>query len=127
MKICNLATTAQREVKSSQSGQAFSLSKSLNDAFDIETLLVHEETLLTGRASSSPHHHTEKDEIFLVVSGHPTLVVNGEKTLLGPGDYVGFPGSSTDSRALINESSEKAVILTIGTNPPGDKVVYDHK
>ena len=124
MKIANIKTTPSRTIRSNKTGDKFSNSKSLNEPFGINSLLVHEETLLSGRSNSSAHYHTHKDEIFYVIEGNPTLVVDGKKTILSKGDYIGFPANQNTSHVLINESVDKAVILTIGTNPDDDQVYY---
>ncbi|MCK4710520.1 MAG: cupin domain-containing protein [Gammaproteobacteria bacterium] len=124
MKIANIKTTPSRTIRSSKTGEKFSDAQSLNEQLGITSLLVHQETLLPGRRGSSSHYHTHKDEIFYVIEGSPTLVVDGEKTVLSKGDYAGFSALQKKSHMLINESENKAVILTIGTNPDTDQVHY---
>lgn len=124
MKIANIKNTISRTILSKNTGETFSDVKSLNEPFSINSLLVHEETLLPGKRNSSAHYHSHKDEIFYVLEGKPTLVVNGNKTILTKGDYSGFPAGSKKSHMLINESDKSAIILTIGTNPEEDQIHY---
>ena len=108
------------DVKLGTLDEPLSVARSLSDFADISTLLVHHEVLPPGRAASKPHTHTEKEEITLVLSGHPSLWLDGEVTALKPGDFIGFNKLEPRPHMLINASDEDAVILTIGTNPPND-------
>ncbi len=124
MDINNIQSTPGRTLGGKNSGEKFSEAKSLNEQCGINSLLVHHETLLPGRRGSSPHYHTTKEEIFFVLEGHPSAVINNQKKQLSPGDYIGFPKSSEETHYLINETEKIAVILTMGTNPDDDEVHY---
>ena len=66
------------------SGEKLSLARSLSDFAGIQTLLVHHEVLLPGRRASGPHFHSTKEEIFVVLSGTPSVWVDGEVVALEP-------------------------------------------
>ena len=106
------------------SGEKLSLARSLSDAFGLSDLPVHLETLPPGRRASPPHHHTLKEELFLVVSGTPSVWIDGEVKRLEPGDFIGFSANDQRARMMLNNSDTPAVIYTIGTNPPDDEVVF---
>ncbi len=106
----------------SKTGEKLTLAKSLSDAFGLTQLLVHQEVLLPGRRASSFHYHSEKEEIFYVLTGTPSLLIGEEVTDLEPGDFVGFAPSEDAPHMLFNRSAEPATVLTIGTDPPTDKV-----
>lgn len=120
----NVAALSERELVVSRTGEKLSLARSLSDAFGLEKLLVHQETLLPGRRASGFHFHSEKEEIFYVLSGRPSVRV-GERTIdLEPGDAVGFKPSAEAPHMLFNRSREPAVVLTIGSNSDTDIVTY---
>ena len=106
------------------SGEKLSLARSLSDAFGLSDLLIHLETIPPGRRASPPHHHTLKEELLLVVSGTPSVWVDGEVRRLEPGDFVGFSADDQRDRMMLNNSDAPAVIYTIGTNPLEDEVVF---
>lgn len=115
---------APRELTARSTGEKLSLARSLSDFAGIETLLVHHETIPPGRRTASAHYHSSKEEIFLVLSGTPSIWIEGEVTRLGPGDFVGFNAKERRAHMLLNLSDAPAVVLTIGTNPPDDEVTF---
>ena len=119
----NVARLNERELTRA-SGEKLSLARSLSDVFGLSDLLIHLETLPPGRRASPPHHHTLKEELFLVVSGTPSVWIDGEVKRLEPGDFVGFSADDARARMMLNNSDAPAVIYTIGTNPPDDEVVF---
>lgn len=120
----NLADLPERELVISKTGEKLSLAKSLSDAFGLTQLLIHQEVLLPGRRASGFHRHSEKEELFYVLSGTPSVCVGDEMTDLEPGDVIGFKPSPKQPHMMLNCSQEPAVILTIGTNPETDVTTY---
>lgn len=118
----NINDVPEQELVVKRTGEKLTLAKSLSDVFGLTRLLVHQEVLLPGRRTSSFHYHSEKEEIFYVLSGTPTLLVGEEVTDLEPGDFIGFAPSERAPHMLFNRSAEPATVLTIGTDPPTDKV-----
>ena len=119
----NVADVPEEELVATKTGEKLTLAKSLSDAFGLTRLLIHQEVLLPGRRASSFHRHSEKEELFYVLSGQPSVCVGEEITDLAPGDVIGFEPSA-EPHMLFNRSREPAVILTIGTNPEGDVITY---
>ena len=105
-------------------GEKLSLARSLSDFAEIDTLLVHHETIAPGRRTAAAHYHDLKEEIFLVLSGTPCVWIDGEVTQLQAGDFVGFNAKERRAHMLLNLSDAPAVVLTIGTNPPDDEVTF---
>ena len=118
----NIDDVPERELMVWRTGEKLTLAKSLSDAFGLTHLLVHQEVLLPGRRASSFHFHSEKEEVFYVLAGTPSLLVGAEVTDLQPGDFIGFSPSEGVPHMLFNRLSEPATVLTIGTNPKTDKV-----
>lgn len=119
-----IETLESRQLRIKGTGEHLSSAKSLSDAFGIQSLLVHQEELLPGHRASRPHYHTRKDEIFIVISGRPSIWCDGVETQLNPGECIGFSSDSTIARMIVNRSDEQAVIMTIGSNPSDDQVCY---
>lgn len=67
-----------------------------------------------GTRSSDPHAESLEEEFGYVVSGSPTLWIDGETVQLQPGHGFGFPSGTGICHSVINESLEPAVILAIG-------------
>lgn len=113
-----------RTLIAQRSGERLSDVRSLSDYSGLKTLLVHHETLLPQSRSATPHYHTLKEELFFVLSGRPSVWLNGILHDLKPGDFVGCPPDASKPHTMVNLSDEVAVILTIGTNPEGDVTTF---
>ena len=124
MNIGNVEALDARELTAKRTDERLSLARSLSDFAGIESLLVHQEVILPGRRTAAAHYHSLKEEIFLVLSGAPSVWVDGEVTQLGAGDFVGFNAKERRAHMLLNLSDAPAVVLTIGTNPPDDSVTF---
>ena len=120
----NVSALPERELVVAKTGEKLTLAKSLSDAFGLTKLLVHQEVLLPGRRASGFHVHSEKEELFYVLSGRPSVLMGEQVVDLEPGDVVGSKPSDRAAHMLFNRSPEAAVILTIGTNPEADTITY---
>ena len=58
------------------------------------------------------------------MSGTLTLVTDDGRVALGPGECAGFPRGAANGHHLINEGSEVAVYLEVGTRTPREVAVY---
>lgn len=123
MNIGNLTQLTEFEMKT-PSGEKLSLAYSLSDFANIKTLLVHHEVLLPGRRASGAHFHSVKEEISIVLSGTPSVWLDGRTCALKAGDFVGFNAREQVAHMLLNTSDEPAIILTIGTNPRDDVTTF---
>ncbi|MEM9707471.1 MAG: XRE family transcriptional regulator [Pseudomonadota bacterium] len=55
----------------------------------------------------------EGEELYYVMAGALTLVVDGKRTVLGPGDSIHF--SSMRPHSVLNETSDTVTVLVINT------------
>ena len=120
----NIDTVIGHELVIERTGEKLSTAKSLSDMFDLTEVLVHQEVLLPGRRASSFHFHSEKEEMFYVLAGRPSLLVGDRITDLEPGDFIGFTPSKKTPHMLFNRSAEPATVLTIGTHSSTDEITY---
>lgn len=128
IKILDPATIAPRSgssypgaLKDRVAGRA---KRVLGDPLGIKNFGVNLTTLIPGAWSALRHHHARQDEFVYIVSGHPTLVTDSERTKMAPGQCAGFPAGDGDGHCLINETGADVVYLEIGDRTPGDAVVY---
>lgn len=113
-----------RPMVRSSTGEPLSLSADVAAAVGLRRGFAHHEVLPPGRRASAPHRHTKKEELVYVLSGRPSLWVNGETRPLTPGDVVGFPAGEEVLHAMVNDSAEDATILIVAAGREGDEVVY---
>ena len=122
--IGKLSALEPLELTAATTGEKLSTARSLSDFAGVTNLLVHQEVILPGRRSAAAHYHSSKEEIFLVLSGTPSVWIDGEVKRLEPGDFVGFNAQKHRVHMLLNLSDEPAVVLTIGTNPSDDEITF---
>jgi uncharacterized cupin superfamily protein len=92
----------------------------LGDAGGLKDFGVNLMTLPPGAWSSQRHWHSHEDEFVYVLEGEVTLVENQGRAVLRAGDCAAFPKGTSNGHHLINESSEVAVYLEIGSRHPDD-------
>jgi uncharacterized cupin superfamily protein len=100
------------------------IKQALGDAAGLTQFGVNLTRLPPGEWSSQRHWHSEEDEFVYVLSGRLTLVTNSGRTPLNAGDCAAFPKGSTDAHHLINEGTETAVYLEVGTRTDADMTSY---
>lgn len=112
------------QVQSKVTGELFTVARSLTEGTGISAFsLIHEE-LPPGHRTSSPHSHSKKDEIYLVMSGEPSVYVNGKKSMMAAGDYVIFKSGQAEFHYLVNETQENIELLLFSSCPPDDVIEY---
>jgi mannose-6-phosphate isomerase-like protein (cupin superfamily) len=67
---------------------------------------------LRPRERGRIHRHREQEEVYLVVAGTLTLLVEGDELELGEGELVRVPPSVR--RQLVNRASTPCVLVAIG-------------
>ena len=77
--------------------------------------------VLQPRQRGRIHAHEQQEEIYLVLEGQLTLLVEGVEHVLGP-DRLVRVGANT-RRQLVNTGSERLVLLALGAS--GDHVGRD--
>jgi uncharacterized cupin superfamily protein len=99
------------------------INKSLGDAAGLKNLGVHIMTVAPGERSSEYHCHKYEDEAIYVLSGRGTAVIGDMSHKIGPGDFLGFPGSGP-AHETINDGDGPLVCLVIGQRLAQDVVDY---
>ncbi len=96
----------------------------LGDLTGLTALGVHYEVLPPGCRTSYPHAEADEDEFVFVLSGTPTLWLDGELHALSPGDFVGFKKGTGHAHCLLNDSATAATLLVGGERKAGCRVFY---
>jgi uncharacterized cupin superfamily protein len=85
---------------------------------------VNQVTLAQGASTASRHWHEAEDEFVLVLSGAPTLIDENGPHPLRAGHVVGFPAGVANAHHLVNEASEPAVLIVVGSRRPGEETIH---
>lgn len=104
--------------------EKFSESGVLTDLLGFRKIFVHQEIIPSGRRNASPHYHAKIEEMFLVLSGKPSIHVENKSKQLRPGDFIGFKPNGKKKYFIENKTSSKVKILVICSNDKEDKVKY---
>jgi uncharacterized cupin superfamily protein len=75
-----------------------------------------------GKDSAPPHCHSLEEEIFVILSGEGTLVLDDDETPVGPGHVVSRPAGTGVSHVFRGGSG--LTYLAYGTRHPGDLCYY---
>jgi uncharacterized cupin superfamily protein len=119
----NLSLLEHQELRSAKTGEKFSLSSTLSTLLGFKNLFIHHEIIPPGRRSSSPHWHTHREEMVLVLEGNPTVHHAGKSLSLKPMDFVGFPPGEENLHVVENRTDAEVRLLVIASNPPADEIV----
>lgn len=97
----------------------------LGNYFGLDQFGVNYVELQPGAWSAQRHWHTAEDELVFVVRGELTLVTEDGKQRLTAGMTAGFPAGVADGHHLVNEGTDSAAYIEIGTrDPSADEVFY---
>ena len=88
--------------------------RSLGDAAGLERLGIHIIRVPPGRESFAYHAHYTEEEFVFILSGRGIAEVAGEKTEVGPGDFLGFPTSPPTPHHMHNPFDKDLVYLSGG-------------
>ena len=80
--------------------------------------------LLPGSTGFHLHAHYGMEELFVVLSGRPTLRTGGGEEELAPGDVVSMPRGIDGLHTFTNPTDEPARVLAISTMPVPEVVLY---
>jgi uncharacterized cupin superfamily protein len=80
--------------------------------------------LLPGSTGFNLHAHYGMEELFVVLSGRPTLRTGSGEEALAPGDVVSMPRGMDGLHTFTNPTDEHARVLAISTLPTPEVVVY---
>lgn len=81
---------------------------------DVGFRFVHDDILEPG-ASIGEHEHTDDEELYLVISGTGTMLMDGVPTPIGPGDASLVKRGHT--HALINGPDEPMRLIVVCVKP----------
>ncbi len=96
-------------------GELLEMLADISEAVEIKNLSIHHEILPPGRRSSPPHRHSVKEEFVYVLSGNPSLWLDGEIFPLFPGNAVGFPAGEMAYHVIANLNTTDTWLLVIST------------
>jgi uncharacterized cupin superfamily protein len=83
---------------------------------------VHE--LLPGSTGFHLHAHYGMEELFVVLSGRPTLRTGSGEEELAPGDVVSMPRGLEGLHTFTNQTGEPARVLAVSTTAIPEVVLY---
>jgi len=92
-------------MRNSHGGEGECLVRTLMTAEFSSSLAYIREIDLEPGASIGMHKHEDDEEIYYIVAGHGTMLVDGEKQPVSAGDVVLTKSGS--SHGLINDSRQK--------------------
>ena len=94
-------------------------------ALGLTRIGIRHQVLPPGRRTSYPHAESDEEEFVYVISGRPTLWLNGNLHELSPGDGVGFPPGTGITHTFMNNTHEDVALLVVGEPAkPHNKVFY---
>lgn len=86
---------------------------------------IHLERLLPGTRTSFPHAEEDEEEWAYVVSGRPSVWIDGVVHALVPGDFVALPPGTGICHVFLNDSAEEARVLVGGErSKPTNRIFY---
>ncbi|MCB1358766.1 MAG: cupin domain-containing protein [Maritimibacter sp.] len=77
-----------------------------------------------GAKSSLRHWHLNEDEFVMVTQGVCTLIDDSGRHEMHPGDCAAFPAGDGNGHHFINETSEEARFLVVGSKAPHEVATY---
>jgi uncharacterized cupin superfamily protein len=80
--------------------------------------------LLPGSTGFNLHAHYGMEELFVVLSGRPTLRTGSGEEELAPGDVVSMPRGLAGLHTFTNPTDEPARVLAISTKSVPEVVLY---
>lgn len=86
---------------------------------------VHLERITPGTRTSWPHAEADTEEWAYVVSGTPSVWIDGVIHPLRAGDFVALPSQTGICHTFLNDSDVDAVVLVGGErSQPTDRIFY---
>lgn len=106
------------------STELLSIGAPVGKTLGLKKIGVHIETIPPGRRTSWPHAEKDEEEFVFVVSGTPTIWVDGKVYELAFGDFIAFPSGTGIAHTFLNNSKKNVVLLVGGESIKGSKVFY---
>lgn len=129
MKIIRSATLDYVPASHEDPKNPGSLKKVLFKRQDFEgrqTQMINWSVLPAGK-SFSAHYHEDMEEVFIVLSGEPELVVDGQSTKLTAGDAVLIPMRATHVMHNSSEREVEYIVIGITSDGAGKTVLVSEK
>lgn len=100
--------------------------KSLGDVIGLKNIGVHIIEVQPGHVTTEYHKHYYEEECIYILSGKATATIEGEKTVVEQGDFLGFPidGAAHD---LLNDGHDLLVCLVMGQRLQQDVSDYPNQ
>lgn len=127
MKIQRATDLKHRQLKSSKTGEEYSLSSVISDTFASDGIFLSHEIIRPNSQSSGAHFHTETDEIIYILEGSITAVEDDTEVELVAGDSILFERQSGKYHFLKNESQSDCVALVIRRKITTEDVIFPPK
>jgi uncharacterized cupin superfamily protein len=99
-------------------------SASLGDMAHLTSTGVHHVKLAPSKRASYPHAEADEDEWVYVLTGAPTVWLDGVATQLQPGDFVGFAKGTGTAHTVMNETTSEVTLLVGGDRVANARVHY---
>ncbi len=80
--------------------------------------------LRKGQVFCPLHWHTREEELFIVVSGTPSVRTPAGTWRLRPGDCMAFPTTEAGAHSLFNDTDGEAIVVLIANVDDGDVCYY---
>ena len=125
MILLNLNTLELEKMFSSSMGETFSLFNEISKSLGLRKLFITKEVLKPNRRLSSKHYHTKKEEVFVVLKGNPTLILNNKRKELRTGDIIAFKPELEEYHTFENISEIDVEFLIIANQDIYDEIIYD--
>jgi len=107
-------------------GNAVRHTRTLSETTGLRNLGVHLVRVEPGRMTTEYHFHQAEEEFLYVLAGHGIADIDGRETVVGPGDFLGFPAGGP-AHSMRNDGPEDLVYLMAGQRLSGDVVDYPRK
>jgi uncharacterized cupin superfamily protein/RimJ/RimL family protein N-acetyltransferase len=101
----------------------------ISNKIGLYSLGIWHERLPSGRRAAFPHAHSHEEEFVYILSGNPTLWLDGFLKQLSPGDFAAFPPNTGIAHTLINDTDENVEYICIGESQEfsDEKLSYPHQ
>ena len=96
----------------------------LGDAGGLTQFGVNMVILQPGAKSSLRHWHEREDEFVMVTQGICTLIDDNGPQDMHPGDCAAFPAGRANGHHFLNQTSEEARFLVIGSRMNPERATY---
>jgi uncharacterized cupin superfamily protein len=123
--IVNADDVKERRGAYPGSAEKLSPGRALGRAAGLVKTGVHLERIVPGSRTSWPHAEHDEEEWAYVISGAPSVWIDGVVHALRAGDFVALPAGTGICHTFLNDSDVDAVVLVGGErSQPGHKIFY---